>query len=119
MELDKATSILKLEEFNAPESVKPYNGQEIYLRTEDVKNGPHTDQNTEKLHGLEGFILVDLNTDLKAEIVAIEEFPQQLMATVVVEGNEYFVPLVEELIEEINAENKTISMHLPEGLFEA
>ena len=117
MELDSETSYLKVEEFSSPEEVKPFNGKDIFLRVSDIKRASLDHEIPELNSSLKGFVIVDKNSGNKYKIENIEEYPEQLMALVMVGGEESMVPLVEEWILDINPDDASILMDLPEGLF--
>lgn len=118
IELDPEGSYIKLEEFNAPEDVKPFNGQKLYLRTIDVKY-PSLLTSKPDNFALDGFTLQDVNTGKSYLIESTAEYPQQLMAIVHVNNQEVLIPLVDEWIQNIDAAKELIQMALPEGLIES
>ena len=65
-----------------------------------------------------GFNIIDSSNHKSFEILRIEEFPQQLMAVVKKNDMEVYIPLNNEFISEIDDENETILMDLPEGLLD-
>ena len=52
------------------------------------------------------------------KIIRVEEYPQQLMAVVVIENREVLIPLSDALISEIDRSAKIIRMQIPEGLLD-
>lgn len=115
-ELDPEVSYLKLEEFNAPEDIKPYNGEELFLRHCDLSKPHLLDRQEKSYDQLDGFQLKDQNSGRVLDILRTEEYPQQWMAVVIFNDQEALVPLTESWIIGIDAEAKLISMELPEGL---
>jgi 16S rRNA processing protein RimM len=116
IELDPDVSYLKLEEFNAPEDIKPFNGKELFLRLCDLSHPEKLEGQDKIFDQLDGFQLQDINTEKTFDILRTEEYPQQWMAVVLSNGQEALVPLTEAWIIDIDAEAKKISMELPEGL---
>ncbi len=51
-------------------------------------------------------------------VLRTEEYPQQLMAVILIGNREMLVPLSDQLITEISKEQKTIFINIPEGLFD-
>lgn len=117
-DLDVESGILKVEELNAPEEVRPFNGQDILLRDSDVSVIMDPDIDFGAFDGLEGFLLKDLTSGQSFEILKVQQYPQQLMAIVEHEGKECLIPLVEEFIHSVDADHRIISLTLPEGLIE-
>lgn len=62
------------------------------------------------------YSISDTSTGQQFPILRTEEFPQQLMAVIDVNGKEIYVPLHDQLIESIDRAEKRILMDLPEGL---
>ena len=118
LDLDASGSYLKLEEFSAPEHVKPFNNTPLFLRKEDLVKAGSEGHQKEEMLGLTGFTLIDDNTGAHCTILSVEEYPQQLMALVAWKGSEALVPLAEDYILSVNPEKKEIVMELPEGLLE-
>ncbi len=67
---------------------------------------------------LEGFMATDVSAGELGEIIEVRAYPQQFLATVNFKEKEVLFPLSEDLIEEIDIENKRIKINLPEGLLE-
>lgn len=116
LELDPEVCYLKLEEFNTPEDIKPYNGNSLYLRLSDLSNPEILDDQDDAFDHLGGFQLHDHNSGKTYEIIRTEEYPQQWMAVVLANGQEALVPLTEAWIIGIDSERRIINMELPEGL---
>ncbi|HRQ31447.1 MAG TPA: hypothetical protein PLU49_15305, partial [Saprospiraceae bacterium] len=104
------------EEFNSPEIIKSWNGEEIFLNIRDVSAESLKQFRRTTFDHINGFTLVDNSTNRTFFITDIEEYPQQLMATVVADGLSVLVPIVEQWISEIDEEQKLIYMNLPDGL---
>jgi 16S rRNA processing protein RimM len=65
-----------------------------------------------------GFIAVDENEGELGEISAINEFPQQLIATVTYKDCEVLFPLNEEIIKGIDVVKNLVFIDLPDGLLD-
>lgn len=65
---------------------------------------------------LKGFTAIDETQGELGEIIAVNEYPQQFVATVLYQEKEILFPLNEDMIIEIDEENKTLLVDLPEGL---
>lgn len=78
------------------------------------------DRSDEDFHynDLEGFVVSDETHGELGEIVAVNEYPQQFVATVLYKGTEIMFPLNEDMIIEIDEDEETLLVDLPEGLLD-
>lgn len=67
---------------------------------------------------LKGFTVSDETQGELGEIIEVNEYPQQFVATVLYKGNEIMFPLNDDLIVEIDEEEETLLVDLPEGLLD-
>ncbi|MES2651351.1 MAG: ribosome maturation factor RimM [Bacteroidota bacterium] len=67
---------------------------------------------------LEGFVVTDETHGELGKIIAINEYPQQFVATVLYKEKEILFPLNEDMIVEIDEDEKTLLVDLPEGLLD-
>ena len=67
---------------------------------------------------LEGFMVTDETQGELGTIIAVNEYPQQFVATILYKEKEILFPLNEDMILEINEEEKTLLVDLPEGLLD-
>lgn len=65
---------------------------------------------------LEGFTVTDVSKGLLGKITEVKEFPKQYIAAVIFKEKEILFPLSDDLITDINIEDKTITINLPDGL---
>ena len=118
MELDPATSYLKVEEFNAPEDIKAFNGSTLFLRTVDIEFANQKLKEKNDKIGLAGFTLLDQTSGIKCPILSVEEYPQQWMALVKYQDRDILIPLAEDYIRTLDEDDKELIMELPEGIFD-
>jgi 16S rRNA processing protein RimM len=78
------------------------------------------DRSDEEFHynDLKGFTVSDETYGELGEILEINEYPQQFVATVAFKDKEVLFPLNEDMIVEIDEEQNTILVDLPEGLLD-
>jgi 16S rRNA processing protein RimM len=78
------------------------------------------DRSEEDFHynDLIGYMASDEVHGLLGEILEVNEYPQQFVATVSYKGTEILFPLNEDMIIEIDEELKTLLVELPEGLLD-
>lgn len=67
---------------------------------------------------LKGYVVSDETHGELGEIIAINEYPQQFVATVLYKEKEILFPLNDDLIIEIDEDEKTLLVDLPEGLLD-
>ena len=108
-------SSLKIEEIDDPESASNFSSKEIFLKESDITSSTFIDQNDKQ--NLVGFTIWSENLVIGA-IESIELFPQQVMAVVSYQNKSIFVPLVDQLIVEIDDDSKIVRMELPDGFLE-
>lgn len=106
-------SLLKLEEINTPEALKPFLHHYIYLPDKDV---PLSTKNR-ALETFESYHIIDQKDINLGPILRIDEYPQQSMAIVRIDGKETLIPLHKSLIISIDHDQKNIYMELPDGLY--
>lgn len=104
--------VVKFHSISSPEMAKSITGLTAYVATKDVDDImdspiPRTD--------FKDFIIYNGEEKVGA-IQEIQQFPQQVMAIVEIDGEEVMIPLAEGLIEDISMEDRFIRMELPEGL---
>ena len=109
---------IKFEEFNTPEEVRKYNNVALSLRESDVNWKSKSKNSITNKSDFSGFEIIDTNTGKVLDIESTEQFPQQLMSKAISreDKKEYFIPLIEEFIEDIDYANKKITVSLPDGL---
>ncbi|MCD0487273.1 ribosome maturation factor RimM [Pedobacter sp. MC2016-14] len=67
---------------------------------------------------LKGFVVSDENHGELGEILEVNEYPQQFVATISYQGKEVLFPLNEDMIVEIDEDQKTMLVELPDGLID-
>lgn len=78
------------------------------------------DRSDEDFHynDLQGFVVSDETHGELGEVIAVNEYPQQFVATVLYKGTEIMFPLNEDMIIEIDEDEETLLVDLPEGLLD-
>ena len=77
---------------------------------------PLRDEDEFLITDLKGFKVHDRHFGELGEIIEIHEYPQQFVAVVPYKSCEVLFPLNDDLIEEIDEDNRTLKVNLPEGL---
>ncbi|WP_335321669.1 ribosome maturation factor RimM [Pedobacter terrae] len=65
-----------------------------------------------------GYLAIDETLGELGEILEVNEYPQQFVATVIYKETEVLFPLNEDFILEIDDEEKILTLDLPEGLLD-
>lgn len=98
--IDKAQPLLK-KKLYLPIAQMPERGEDEFFYTD-----------------LKGFMAVDEALGELGEILEVNEYPQQFVATVLYKETEVLFPLNEDFIVEIDDEGKILTLDLPEGLLD-
>ena len=98
--VEKATRLLKKDVY-LPEKLRP-----------KKKKGEFT------LNDLKGFTAIDENEGELGEIIAVQELPQQYIATVNYKNCEVLFPLNEATIKGMNLDRREVYVDLPDGLLD-
>lgn len=108
--------MLNLEDITTPEVAKQYSGSTLYLTEKDAET--YFKEDADAMKELIGYTLIDETVGKVGEIIELMDTPAQVLATVKGETKEYTIPLVDDLVIEVNKRKKEIRMDLPEGLLD-
>lgn len=108
-----STAYLNLEDVDHIDKAQPLVKKKAYLPNDKM---PVRDADDFRYSDLIGFLVIDEHEGEIGHITAVQELPQQFMATVDFNGQELLFPLNEDLILDIDAEEQIIEVELPEGL---
>ena len=106
--------VFKFEDVNDEASAKKLSGQRVSIESDFIK----AVKSTLQWKDLVGYSATDINFGALGTIISVEEFPEQMLATSLVKGKEVLFPLNDNLILDINTEDKIILLDLPEGLLD-
>lgn len=98
--IDKAQALLK-KKIYLPLSKMPERGEDEFYYTD-----------------LKGFIAIDETLGELGEIIEVNEYPQQFVATVHYQHRDVLFPLNEDFIVEIDNEKNILHLDLPQGLLD-
>ena len=107
------TANIYLEDVDVIEKAQTLVRKKIYLPN---SKKPERDPEEFLISDLKGFKVVDANEGELGEIKEIHEYPQQFVASVLYQEREILFPLSDDLIEEIDQDQNTLYVNLPEGL---
>ena len=91
--------------------------QEIYLMTKDLPE-LEEDEDDDELDGWLGFTIIDDHWGIIGVIEELKILPGQELAVVTYKEKKISIPLVEDLIYDLDLETQTIRMNLPDGLLD-
>lgn len=79
---------------------------------------PERDEDEFFYEDLKGFIAIDETLGELGEIIEVNEYPQQFVATVHYKNTDILFPLNEDFIVEIDDQENIVTLDLPEGLLD-
>jgi 16S rRNA processing protein RimM len=103
--------IIKLSGIDTIEQANNLIGKLLLLPSKQVKNVKNTDDWT-----LAGYLMIDQKQGVLGTIVGVIENTYQSLALLNFNERELMVPLVEEIVLEINDKKKEVLVDLPDGL---
>lgn len=112
VDFQKARKMIRFSDILDQQKADKLHGSSVFLPSIDVSHLVDTSQ-----HPLMGYLIVTENKTI-GKIVDIREMPHQLLATVLYAEKEIFIPIHEDLIQDINEVAGTLEMDLPDGLLE-
>jgi 16S rRNA processing protein RimM len=110
MKEKRGAAIIKFENVNDEEYAKRLIDAEVFVERGKKEMA---ESNWEDLTGYE---VIDKTQGSLGVIIAIEEYPQQLIATLMMKEKEVLIPLNEDFLERVDDEEKKIFLNLPDGL---
>ena len=112
------TLLLKLEDVNTIEQANSFCDHKLYFdrRCFSKKEEKDYDTQTEQEQGLIGYKLEDMTLGEIGTIIDINDMTANVLFIVDHNGEELMVPAAEDLIKNIDDEQRTILMDLPAGL---
>jgi 16S rRNA processing protein RimM len=109
----RGAAVIKFKNVNDEEYAKRFIDAEVFVERRSKKN--IEEPNWENLTGYE---VIDKTHGPLGFIKTIEEFPQQLIATVILNEKEVLIPLNEDFLEKVDDGQKKLFLNLPEGLID-
>jgi 16S rRNA processing protein RimM len=97
------------------DKAQPLVKKKIYLPLDKM---PDRSEDDFHYNDLKGFIVSDKMHGELGEIIEVNEYPQQFVATLLYQNKEVLFPLNDDMIVEIDEEERTITVDLPEGLLD-
>lgn len=110
-----STAYLNLDDVDHIDKAQPLLRKKVYLSNDKM---PERDPDDFRYTDLVGYLVVDEKEGELGEIIAVQELPQQFIATVDFDEKELMFPLSEDFIVGIDKEEEVIVVALPEGLID-
>lgn len=108
--------IILFEEIATPEKARLYTGSELMLAEKDVAT--YFKKSADDFAEIVGYTVLNTENNPLGTIEEVMESPAQTLISIMVDGKEALVPLVEDFIVSINKKKKEIVLDLPEGLLD-
>lgn len=112
---ENKTGLFYFDDVDHVDKAQPLVKKKAYL---PLSKKPERDEDEFYYTDLKGFIAVDETLGELGEIIEVNEYPQQFVATVSYQNKEILFPLNEDFIVEIDDEDQIITLDLPEGLLD-
>ncbi|MFH1160332.1 MAG: ribosome maturation factor RimM [bacterium] len=113
--LEKKRTILKLADVNSADHADAFGGRELYLPLSTL---PPLKGNRFYYHEIRGFKVVDAVCGDVGILEDVLELPHQALFQIRSGKKEILVPVVDEVVREVDRINKTLYIQAPEGLIE-
>lgn len=112
---NKRLAIVKLENINTIEEAKVIAGAELYLPIEML---PTLSNKKFYFHEIINFKVIDEKYGDIGIIEKVLDFPYQTVLQVTYNSKEILIPVVNEIVKNVDRENKILRTKIPEGLIE-
>ena len=112
---ENSTGLFYFDDVDYVDKAQPLVKKKAYL---PLSKKPEREDDEFYYTDLKGFIAVDETLGELGEIIEVNEYPQQFVATVNYQNKEILFPLNEDFIVEIDDEENILTLDLPEGLLD-
>lgn len=109
--------VMLLEDIRGKDESDSLAGKEIWIPVGQVKER-HLRSPRSLKEKWEDYSILDNASGQQYSILRTEEYPQQLMAVIEINGREILIPLNDHLITDIDRDAKCIHIDIPEGLLD-
>lgn len=109
------TGLFYFDDIDHIDKAQPLLKKKLYL---PLGKKPEREADELSYEDLEGFMVTDETHGELGKIIAVSEYPQQYVAAVLFREKEILFPLNEEIIVEVDEDERTILVDLPEGLLD-
>ncbi|MEP6645691.1 MAG: hypothetical protein ABJC12_01260 [Saprospiraceae bacterium] len=109
--------VLSLTDLKNKKDSDALSGVEFFIPLESV-NSKHQHSPKNIRDKWDEYRIRDTISEVVFQVIRVEEFPQQLMAIILIGSKEILIPLSDKLISSIDKKNRIIHMEIPEGLLD-
>ena len=109
---------LKFDAYHDDKSAHDILHQEIYVIKDQVSTESEEEMAEDDLGSWIGFKVMDASVGELGLIEDIEELPGQFLIHLTYNGKEIVIPFAEELVLDVDVDNKILTMELPEGILD-
>ena len=113
--IKKDVAVIKLEDVENEADLKPILGKDLYLPLDIL---PPLEGNHFYFHEVIGFLIKDKSLGELGTITSVYTHPNQNLLAMDFESHEILIPINDEIIIQVDRENKYILVDLPEGLID-
>ncbi|WP_367865015.1 ribosome maturation factor RimM [Pedobacter sp. WC2423] len=110
-----STGNIYLDDIDHIDKAQPLLKKKVYL---PISKMPNRDDDDFHYTDLVGFVVTDETHGELGEILEVNEYPQQFVATVSYQEKEIMFPLNDDMIVEIDEDASTLLVDLPDGLLD-
>jgi len=107
--------LVKFEDMDDPEEASSVSQKDIFMEEKYITSTEFANQKDKEQ--LLDYTIISNHENI-GTIIAVEIFPQQIMAVVQKDSKPFYLPLVDQFIVEINEVDKIIYMDLPDGILD-
>ncbi len=114
IEINENEILVKFENINSEEEAKKLLRKELYTEKFSSKNKTAVMSWKDLIH----YTAIDADFGEIGIIEEVLEYPKQMLAKCMVNGKEVLFPLNEEMVTDINPDDKIVFLELPDGLLD-
>lgn len=108
--------LMSFEDVKSPEAVKLYTNKELYLTEADIEKW--FKKSSAEFDYLPGYMVNDATLGDLGTVKEVIESPGQILISFDYKGEERMVPLVDDLVIEVNMPKKLLKLDLPGGILD-
>lgn len=108
--------LLKLENLNSEEEVRAFSNREVYYPSENMKEVEQDSFLT--WDSFVGYKLYDVERGFLGEVEAVDDTTLNVLFQITYKNETMLIPVAEELVASIEHEKRSITISVPQGLFE-
>lgn len=113
----RSGALVRFADFDTPERVSELLGRELYILSTQ-SDEEDNDEGVIYLEDFVGFAALFAGKDMQGRIESFIEHEHNPLFSVDIDGSEVLIPATDELIADFDAEARTVTFDLPEGLLE-